>query len=84
MASNGRIRSAFPVANGSKDLTPDSAPVSTAGSECGQVEFTREDVEALLNERIKYKSKFNYKVSSFVCTLTEYFFLFFSFRCLVL
>ncbi|KAF2561468.1 hypothetical protein F2Q70_00014983 [Brassica cretica] len=61
MANNGRIRSAFPVANGSKDLTPDSAPVSTAGSECGQVEFTREDVEALLNERIKYKSKFNYK-----------------------
>ncbi|XP_009127074.1 kinesin-like protein KIN-14N [Brassica rapa] len=61
MANNGRIRPAFPVANGSKDLTPDSAPVSTAGSECGQVEFTREDVEALLNERIKYKSKFNYK-----------------------
>ncbi|XP_022544934.2 kinesin-like protein KIN-14N [Brassica napus] len=61
MASNGRIRPAFPVANVSKDLTPDSAPVSTAGSECGQVEFTREDVEALLNERIKYKSKFNYK-----------------------
>ncbi|KAL0729003.1 hypothetical protein Bca4012_025096 [Brassica carinata] len=61
MANNGRIRSAFPVANGSKDLTPDSAPVSTTGSEYGQVEFTREDVEALLNERIKYKSKFNYK-----------------------
>ncbi|KAJ4911318.1 Kinesin-3 [Raphanus sativus] len=61
MANNGRIRSASPVTNGSKDLTPDSAPVSTAGSECGQVEFTREDVEALLNERIKYKSKFNYK-----------------------
>ncbi|KAF8055299.1 hypothetical protein N665_1299s0001 [Sinapis alba] len=61
MANNGRIRSAFPVMNGSKDLTPDSAPVSTTGSEYGQVEFTREDVEALLNERIKYKSKFNYK-----------------------
>ncbi|VVB15958.1 unnamed protein product [Arabis nemorensis] len=61
MANNGRIRSAFPVANGSKDLTPNSAPASTAGSEYGPVEFTREDVEALLNERIKYKSKFNYK-----------------------
>ncbi|KAF8047326.1 hypothetical protein N665_3094s0005 [Sinapis alba] len=61
MANNGRIRSAFPVMNGSKDLTPDSAPVSTTGSEYGQVDFTREDVEALLNERIKYKSKFNYK-----------------------
>uniref|UniRef100_A0A1J3GYY2 Kinesin-like protein n=2 Tax=Noccaea caerulescens TaxID=107243 RepID=A0A1J3GYY2_NOCCA len=61
MANNGRIRSAFPVANGSKDLTSNSAPASTAGSEYGPVEFTREDVEALLNERIKYKSKFNYK-----------------------
>ncbi|CAF1759921.1 hypothetical protein F2Q70_00004983 [Brassica cretica] len=61
MANNGRIRSAFPVTNGSKDLTPNSAPASTAGSEYGPVEFSREDVEALLNERIKYKSKFNYK-----------------------
>jgi len=61
MANNGRIRSAFPVTNGSKDLTPNSAPASTTGSEYGPVEFTREDVETLLNERIKYKSKFNYK-----------------------
>ncbi|CAH8390031.1 unnamed protein product [Eruca vesicaria subsp. sativa] len=61
MANSGRIRSAFPVENGSKDLTPNSAPASTTGSEYGQVEFTRVDVEALLNERIKYTSKFNYK-----------------------
>ncbi|KAF8075393.1 hypothetical protein N665_1097s0002 [Sinapis alba] len=61
MANNGRIRSAFPAANGSKDLTSNSAPASTTGSEYGPVEFSREDVEALLNERIKYKSKFNYK-----------------------
>ncbi|XP_010482874.1 PREDICTED: kinesin-like protein KIN-14N [Camelina sativa] len=61
MANNGRIRSASPVTNGSKDLTPNSAPASTTGSEYGPVEFTREDVETLLNERIKYKSKFNYK-----------------------
>ncbi|KAF3568288.1 hypothetical protein DY000_02017092 [Brassica cretica] len=61
MANNGRIRSAFPVTNGSKDLTPNSATASTTGSEYGPVEFSREDVEALLNERIKYKSKFNYK-----------------------
>lgn len=66
MANNGRIRSASPVVNGSKDLTPNSAPASTTGSEYGPVEFTREDVEALLNERIKYKSKFNYKVSTFI------------------
>ncbi|XP_010448473.1 PREDICTED: kinesin-like protein KIN-14N [Camelina sativa] len=61
MANNGRIRSASPVTNGSKDLTPNSAPASTTGSEYGPVEFTRDDVETLLNERIKYKSKFNYK-----------------------
>ncbi|EOA12956.1 hypothetical protein CARUB_v10025939mg [Capsella rubella] len=61
MANNGRIRSAFPVTNGSKDLTPNSAPASTTGSEYGPLEFTRDDVETLLNERIKYKSKFNYK-----------------------
>ncbi|XP_010539269.1 PREDICTED: kinesin-like protein KIN-14N [Tarenaya hassleriana] len=60
-ANNGRIRTVFPVVNGSRDLTPSSAPASTIGSENGAVEFTREDVEALLNERIRYKSKFNYK-----------------------
>ncbi|XP_019085998.1 PREDICTED: kinesin-like protein KIN-14N [Camelina sativa] len=61
MANNGRIRSASPVINGSKDLTPNSAPASTTGSEYGPVEFTRDYIETLLNERIKYKSKFNYK-----------------------
>ncbi|XP_010520868.1 PREDICTED: kinesin-like protein KIN-14N [Tarenaya hassleriana] len=55
-ANNGRIRPAFPALNGSRDLTP-----SSVGSENGAVEFTREDVEALLSERIKYKSKFDYK-----------------------
>ncbi|KFK29228.1 hypothetical protein AALP_AA7G106500 [Arabis alpina] len=52
MTNNGRIRQAFP---GTRDLT------STEGSEYGPLEFTREDVEALLHERIKYKSKYNYK-----------------------
>ncbi|VVB15956.1 unnamed protein product [Arabis nemorensis] len=52
MTNNGRIRQAFP---GTRDLT------STEGSEYGPVEFTREDVDALLHERIKYKSKYNYK-----------------------
>ncbi|CAB79573.1 kinesin-related protein katB [Arabidopsis thaliana] len=52
MTNNGRIRPSFPV----KDLT------SNEGSEYGgPVEFTREDVETLLHERIKYKSKYNYK-----------------------
>lgn len=54
MTNGGRIRQSFP---GARDLT------STEGSEYGPVEFTREDVDALLHERIKYKSKYNYKVS---------------------
>ncbi|KAL1203039.1 Kinesin-like protein KIN-14M [Cardamine amara subsp. amara] len=51
MTNNGRSRQAFPA----RDLT------SNEGSEYGPVDFTREDVEALLHERIKYKSKYNYK-----------------------
>ncbi|CAI8617556.1 unnamed protein product [Vicia faba] len=53
---NGRIRQAFTVVNG---LT--STPPSIAGSDCGIIEFTREDVEALLNEKAKKKERFNYK-----------------------
>ncbi|XVE50512.1 hypothetical protein DITRI_Ditri01bG0168100 [Diplodiscus trichospermus] len=60
-ANNGRLRLAFSLVNGSQDLGPDSAPASNAGSECGGIEFTREDVEALVSEKMKYKSKFNYK-----------------------
>lgn len=66
-ANNGRLRLAFSLVNGSQDLGPNSAPVSNAGSECGGIEFTREDVEALVNEKMKYKNKFNYKVSLCVC-----------------
>lgn len=33
------------------------------GSESGSVEFNKEEVEALLNEKMKGKSKFDYKVS---------------------
>ncbi|KAK4786957.1 hypothetical protein SAY86_010790 [Trapa natans] len=46
------------VANGGQDLCPDT---SNAGSECGGIEFSREDVETLLGEKIKAKNKFNYK-----------------------
>ncbi|KAA3467520.1 kinesin-1 [Gossypium australe] len=60
-ANNGRLRLAFSLVNGSQDLDLSSAPASNAGSECGGIEFTREDVEALVNEKMKYKSKFNYK-----------------------
>ncbi|GAB4846221.1 Kinesin-like protein KIN-14C [Ancistrocladus abbreviatus] len=64
--SNGvRNGKAFSMVNGGQDRAPasapPSAPASNAGSECGGIEFTREDVEALLNERMKTKNKFNYK-----------------------
>ncbi|KAK7342561.1 hypothetical protein VNO80_25516 [Phaseolus coccineus] len=59
---NGRTRQAFTVVNGGgHDLGPGSAPPSNAGSDYGAIEFTREDVEALLNERAKRKDRFNYK-----------------------
>lgn len=61
-----RARQAFSVVNGGQDLSPNSAPPSNAGSECGGIEFTREDVEALLSEKLKAKNKFNYKVR-FLC-----------------
>ncbi|XVF70519.1 hypothetical protein PTKIN_Ptkin11bG0168100 [Pterospermum kingtungense] len=60
-ANNGRVRLAFSLVNGSQDLGPNSEPASNAGSECGGIEFTREDVEALVSEKMKYKNKFNYK-----------------------
>ncbi|MBA0865844.1 hypothetical protein Goshw_015919, partial [Gossypium schwendimanii] len=59
--NNGRLRLAFSLVNGSQDLGPESTPVSHAGSECGAIEFTREDVEALVSEKMKSKNKFNYK-----------------------
>lgn len=62
-ATNGRIRQAFSVVNGVQDLGLNSTTASNAGSECGTIEFTREDVDALLNEKMKYKNKYNYKVS---------------------
>ncbi|XP_020229349.1 kinesin-like protein KIN-14N [Cajanus cajan] len=59
---NGRTRQAFTVVNGGgHDLGPSSAPPSNAGSDYGVIEFTREDVEALLNEKAKRKDRFNYK-----------------------
>ncbi|KAJ6724344.1 KINESIN-LIKE PROTEIN KLP-3 [Salix viminalis] len=59
-ANNGRMRHAFSVVN-SEEVGLNSAPPSNAGSEYGGFEFTREDVYGLLNERMKYKNKFNYK-----------------------
>ncbi|KAI8552737.1 hypothetical protein RHMOL_Rhmol06G0290100 [Rhododendron molle] len=62
--ANGiRTRQAFSVVNGGQDLpmAGGPGPGSSAGSECGSIEFTREDVEALLNEKMKTKNKFNLK-----------------------
>ncbi|XP_042490164.1 kinesin-like protein KIN-14C isoform X2 [Macadamia integrifolia] len=59
-ANSGRTRQAFSVVNAGQDLAA-GYPASTASSECGGIEFTLEDVEALLNEKMKGKNKFDYK-----------------------
>ncbi|XP_027172595.1 kinesin-like protein KIN-14N [Coffea eugenioides] len=69
-------RQALMERNGGGDLPPSSGPPSTAGSDCGVVEFTKESVEALVNERLKVKNKFNYKekcdqMSDFIKRLKE-------------
>ncbi|KVI10352.1 Kinesin, motor domain-containing protein, partial [Cynara cardunculus var. scolymus] len=55
-------RQAFSVVNGGQDPVLRSGPGSIAGSDCGGIEFTREEVEALLNVKIRTKDKFNLKV----------------------
>ncbi|QHO02022.1 DEAD-box ATP-dependent RNA helicase 58 [Arachis hypogaea] len=62
---NGRSRQVSSLVNGvgdGHDLTIGSTPPSNAGSDYGIIEFTREDVEALLNEKAKRKDRFNYKI----------------------
>ncbi|XP_024966924.1 kinesin-like protein KIN-14N [Cynara cardunculus var. scolymus] len=54
-------RQAFSVVNGGQDPVLRSGPGSIAGSDCGGIEFTREEVEALLNVKIRTKDKFNLK-----------------------
>ncbi|KAL4554904.1 hypothetical protein LXL04_037513 [Taraxacum kok-saghyz] len=54
-------RQAFSVVNGGQDPSIRSGPGSIAGSDCGGIEFTREEVEALLNMKIRTKDKFNLK-----------------------
>ncbi|KAL2476219.1 Kinesin-1 [Abeliophyllum distichum] len=57
-------RQAFSVVNGGQDVSQTAGPPSTAGSDCGVIEFSKEDVEALLHEKLKVKNKFNYKEKS--------------------
>ncbi|KAL6570718.1 hypothetical protein OROGR_000268 [Orobanche gracilis] len=59
-----KVRKAFSVINGSPDLPPTSVPPICSGSESGVNEFTKEDVDALLSEKLKVKNKFNYKEKS--------------------
>lgn len=62
-ANSVRSRQVFSVVNAGADL---GDPVANGNSDCGSsgggVEFTKEDVEALLNEKMKGKNKFDYKV----------------------
>lgn len=57
----GRPRQAFAVVNNRQDVPGASDMASTEGSDCGTIEFTKEEVEALLNEKPKGK-KFDLKV----------------------
>ncbi|CAK9142310.1 unnamed protein product [Ilex paraguariensis] len=68
--NTSRTRQAFTVVNGGQDLAAVVRPASNAGSDCGSLEFTKEDVEALLSEKMKTKNKYNIKEK---CDLmTEY------------
>ncbi|CAM8990323.1 unnamed protein product [Rhodiola kirilowii] len=58
-AAGGRTRQAFAVVNGSALDAAQTA--SVAGSECETIEFTKEDVEALLNEKMKNKMRSSLK-----------------------
>lgn len=56
-----QTRQAFSVVNGGQDLPPLSGPPSNSGSDCGAMEFSKDDVETLLNEKLK--KTLNYRVS---------------------
>ncbi|CAI9303633.1 unnamed protein product [Lactuca saligna] len=62
-ANGGRMppRQIFSVVNGGQDPVIRVGPTSNAGSDCGAIEFTREDVESLLHEKIRTKNKFSLK-----------------------
>lgn len=58
-----QTRQAFSVVNGGQDPPSTNKPPSSSGSDCGVIEFTKEDVEALLSEKPgKNKFNYNYKV----------------------
>ncbi|KAL4580201.1 hypothetical protein LXL04_016385 [Taraxacum kok-saghyz] len=60
-AANGGARQIFSVVNGGRDPVVRVGPASSVGSDCGAIEFTKEDVESLLHEKIRTKNKFSLK-----------------------
>ncbi|GAA0183705.1 microtubule binding motor protein [Lithospermum erythrorhizon] len=54
-------RQAFAPVNGTQDPLPISGMPSCVGSDCGIIEFTKDEVNALLNEKLRPKNKFNTK-----------------------
>ncbi|XP_051124891.1 kinesin-like protein KIN-14N isoform X2 [Andrographis paniculata] len=59
-----QTRQPLAVVNGGQDPPPVSGPPSSASSDSELIEFSKGDVEALLNERLRLKNKFNYKEKS--------------------
>lgn len=68
--NTGRGRQPFASVNKGPEANRANDVVSTEGSECSIVEFTREDVEALLNEKFKKGNPFDSKVSFILSILT--------------
>lgn len=64
MGTRAQTRQAFSVVNRGQDLPPNSGPPSNSVFECGVMELTKEDVEALLTEKPRIKNKYNYKEKS--------------------
>lgn len=83
--NTGRTRQAFSLVN-KQDISAASDMSSTEGSESGNVEFTKEEAEALLNEKSKAK-KFDLKVclkpfvGRLICVFGFLFLIFFNFCC---
>ncbi|KAI3494539.1 hypothetical protein L1887_40671 [Cichorium endivia] len=56
-------REVFPVVNGCQYPVLRVGPRSSVGSDCGVIEFTREDVESLVNEKITTNNRFSLKAA---------------------
>ena len=59
----GRARAPFGALNNKGEANAANEAASAEGSECSTVEFTKEEVEALLNEKMKKGNPFDNKVT---------------------